>query len=126
MVVLPDPVGPVTSTIPYGLAMASMKSRSALGSKPKLPRSKVRFPASRIRITIFSPKITGRVDTRKSTTLFFMRSLMRPSCGTRRSAIFRSERILIREVRAAFIFIGGFITSMRAPSMRYRTRISFS
>ena len=86
----------------------------------------MRFPASRIRITIFSPKITGSVETRKSTTLRFILSLMRPSCGTLRSAMFRSERILIREVSAAFIFIGGFMTSQRVPSSRYRTRTSFS
>ena len=47
-----------------------MKSFSALGSKPNFVRSKVRLPLSRIRSTIFSPKITGSVDTRKSTTLF--------------------------------------------------------
>ena len=118
VVVLPEPVGPVTSTIPYGFAMASMKSFSALGSNPKEPRSNVRFPASRIRNTIFSPKITGSVETRKSTTFRFILSLIRPSCGTRRSAMFKSERILIREVSAAFIFMGGFKTSYSVPSSR--------
>ena len=71
-----------------------------------------------MRITIFSPKITGRVDTRKSTTLFFIFSLMRPSWGTRRSAMFRSARIFTRDVMAAFIFMGGFMTSWSAPSIR--------
>jgi hypothetical protein len=73
---------------------------------------------SRIRITIFSPKSTGRVDTRKSITRLPIFSLRRPSCGTRRSAILSWERILTREVSAAFIFTGGFITSSSAPSMR--------
>ena len=73
---------------------------------------------SRIRITIFSPKITGRVDTRKPTTFLFIFSLMRPSCGTRRSAMFRSARIFTREVMAAFILKGGFMISLSDPSNR--------
>ena len=62
--------------------------------------------------------MTGSVETRKSTTLFLTLSLMRPSWGTRRSAMLRFARILMREVRAAFIFSGGFMTSRSAPSMR--------
>ena len=111
-------MGPVTSTIPYGRPIDHMKSSSALGSNPNLVRSNVRFPLSRIRITIFSPKIVGRVETRKSTTLFFIFSLMRPSWGRRRSAMFRSDRIFTREVMAAFIFMGGFIISRSVPSSR--------
>src|SRR5437660_387029 len=53
-------------------------------------------------------------------------SLMRPSCGTRRSAMFSCAMILMRDVRAARILIGGFITSCSALSTRYRTRISCS
>ncbi len=126
MVVFPEPVGPVTSTIPYGLRMARIRSFSAFGSKPNFWRSSVRLPLSRIRSTIFSPKITGSVETRKSITRLPILSLMRPSCGTRRSAMFRLDMILTRDVSAAFSFTGGFITSNSAPSIRYRTRISFS
>jgi hypothetical protein len=50
--------------------------------------------------------------------LFFIFSLMRPSCGTRRSAMLSCDRIFTREVSAAFIFIGGFMISRSAPSMR--------
>ena len=73
---------------------------------------------SRIRSTIFSPKSTGSVETRKSMTWLPILSLMRPSCGTRRSAMLSCDRILMREVSAAFILSGGFITSSSAPSMR--------
>ncbi len=64
VVVLPDPVGPVTSTMPYGFRIARSSSPSALGSKPNFVRSSVRLPLSRIRSTIFSPNSTGSVETR--------------------------------------------------------------
>ena len=118
VVVLPDPVGPVTSTMPYGFATASINSRSARGSMPKPARSSVRLPLSRMRSTIFSPKSVGSVDTRKSITLPLNFSLMRPSCGTRRSAMFSCAMILKRLTSAARSLIGGFITSCSAPSTR--------
>ena len=64
VVVLPDPVGPVTSTMPYGFEIASISSRSARGSMPNFSRSRVRLPLSRIRSTTFSPNSVGSVDTR--------------------------------------------------------------
>ena len=73
---------------------------------------------SRIRSTIFSPKSTGSVDTRKSMTRLPIFSLSRPSWGTRRSAMLSWDRILMREVRAAFILSGGRMISSSAPSMR--------
>ena len=45
-------------------------------------------------------------------------SLMRPSCGTRRSAMFSALMILNREISAGCIFFGGFMTSESAPSIR--------
>ncbi len=118
VVVFPEPVGPVTSTIPYGFCTASIRSASARGSMPNFSRSSVRLPLSRIRRTTFSPNSVGSVETRKSTTFLPSLILMRPSCGTRRSAMFRFAMILKREMSAAFILKGGFITSISAPSMR--------
>ena len=118
VVVLPEPVGPVTSTMPYGFSTASIRSFSAFASMPNFARSSVRLPLSRIRNTTFSPKIVGSVDTRKSMTFCPTFSLMRPSCGTRRSAMLSADMILKREMSAAFIFSGGFMISMSAPSMR--------
>ena len=66
---------------------------------------------SRIRSTIFSPNSVGSVETRKSMTRLPIFSLMRPSCGTRRSAMLSCAMILKREMSAAFSFIGGFMTS---------------
>ena len=64
VVVLPEPVGPVTSTMPYGFITASIRSFSARGSMPNFSRSSVRLPLSRIRSTTFSPNSVGSVDTR--------------------------------------------------------------
>ena len=102
----------------YTLRTAFMRSFSAFGSNPNFCRSSVRFDLSRIRSTIFSPKMTGSVETRKSMTRLPILSLIRPSCGTRRSAMLRFDRILTRLVSAALSLIGGFITSRSEPSIR--------
>ena len=49
---------------------------------------------------------------------------MRPSCGMRRSAMSRSERIFTREATAATRLSGMIAASRSTPSMRYRTRMS--
>ncbi|MND08246.1 hypothetical protein D3C83_307380 [compost metagenome] len=62
-------------------------------------------------MTIFSPKSVGRQDTRKSMSLAaplsWKRILMRPSCGSRFSAMSNLAMILMREVMASRNFIGG-------------------
>ncbi len=70
-------------------------------------------------MTIFSPNSVGSTETRKSISLprpIF--SLMRPSCGSRRSAMSRWAMILMRLVSAAFSFSGGDISSYSTPSTR--------
>ena len=74
---------------------------------------------SRIRITIFSPNSVGSVETRKSIALFLVStSFMRPSCGTRFSAMSRREMTLMREATLSLIASGGCATSERMPSTR--------
>ena len=62
-------------------------------------------------MTIFSPKIVGSVETRRSIVRFSTLILMRPSCGTRRSAMSSSDMILRREMIAALNLNGGAIIS---------------
>jgi len=127
VVVLPDPVGPVTSTMPYGFLMAYLKSSSGLMSKPSFVMSSCNVLLSRRRMTIFSPYSVGSTLTRKSISLFApIFSLMRPSCGSRRSAISSDAMILRRLVIALRSFSGGRISSWRMPSIRNRTRKLFS
>ena len=65
-------------------------------------------------MTIFSPKSVGRHDTRKSISLSApstaKRILMRPSCGSRFSAMSSFAMILMRDVIASRNFIGGAMT----------------
>ncbi len=69
-------------------------------------------------MTTFSPATMGRVETRRSSFRPCTIARMRPSCGTRRSAISRLAMILMRETMAAFIEGGGFCASNMMPSMR--------
>ena len=79
--------------------------------------------ASSTRSTIFSPNRVGQVLTRKSIALVLeMLSLMRPSCGTRRSAMSRPAITFRREAMRALSFCGGLATGRRMPSVRRRTR----
>ena len=65
-------------------------------------------------MTIFSPKSVGSTETRKSmsrwTPASEKRILMRPSCGSRFSAMSSFAMILMREVMASRILSGGLIT----------------
>ena len=65
-------------------------------------------------MTIFSPKSVGRTETRKSISfcepLSLKRILMRPSCGSRFSAMSSFAMILSRDVIASRNFMGGAIT----------------
>ena len=71
--------------------------------------------------------MVGKVLTRKSMDFFFdSASLIRPSCGTRRSAISNFDmtfkRAAILEARAT----GGLAISDNMPSIRKRMRKDFS
>ena len=76
--------------------------------------SSISLSLSRRRRTIFSPKSVGRQETRKSISLVApsaaKRILMRPSCGSRFSAMSSFAMILMRDVIASRNFIGGAIT----------------
>ena len=79
---------------------------------------------SRIRITIFSPNSVGQVLTRKSMArVFDSFILMRPSCGTRRSAMSSRDMTLRRAAILPASCTGGCAISFSTPSMRKRTRI---
>ena len=66
VVVLPDPVGPVVRNMPLGWATISSSLACTSGVKPSLFRPKSTLVLSRMRMTIFSPNMVGRQDTRMS------------------------------------------------------------
>ena len=74
----------------------------------------IALDGSRIRATIFSPNSVGQVLTRKSIARFLeMRILMRPSCGTRRSAMSSRDMTFRRAASLTASCTGGFAISFR-------------
>ncbi len=125
--VFPLPVGPVTRIMPWGRWIASMYRSSWCASKPSRSRLMTPPAESRIRITTFSPCTVGKVLTRKSTARFFDSVIfIRPSCGTRRSAMSRRERIFTRATIRPIKVSGGEAMSCNTPSTRKRMRVFFS
>ena len=111
MLVFPDPVGPVTSTMPHGFRIAVSNLASDSLSNPSFVMSSINLSLSSRRMTIFSPKSVGRQETRKSMSFglpsSWKRILMRPSWGRRFSEMSSLAMILMRDVIASLNFSGG-------------------
>ena len=120
VVVLPEPVGPVTRIIPLGSANASFKILSVSSDMPSKSSEMPAFSLSRIRMTTRSPARLGRVDTRTSTSLPPSVRPMRPSCGMRRSAMSRRAMTLIRLTTTGATLAGKRRRSCNTPSARMR------
>ena len=121
VVVLPEPVGPVTSTMPCGCVIRPSNCFSMGALMPRCCRSRRPASLSSKRNTARSPCPVGRVETRTSTGLPPTRRVMRPSCGKRFSAMSSCAMILMREMSEPWIALRGRTTSRRLPSMRKRT-----
>ena len=121
VVVLPLPVGPVTTIMPCGSISSVRSSASSCASRPSLPiSSRPRSRGSR-RITADSPCCVGMVATRMSNSVRATRTRAAPSCGRRRSAMLRPARILMREISACGSTPAGVGTARSRPSTRMRT-----
>ena len=73
-------------------------------------------------MTASSPCTLGMIETRKSIVLPGMRTLKRPSCGTRFSAMSSSAITLMREMIELWNCLAiGRIAGCSTPSMRYLT-----
>ena len=73
-------------------------------------------------MTASSPCTLGMIDTRKSIVLPGIRSLKRPSCGTRFSAMSSSAITLMREMIELWNCLAiGRIAGCSTPSIRYFT-----
>ena len=118
VVVLPEPVGPVTSMIPCGCCSTCWNCGRNSSVKPSLWKSKTTVSRSSRRITTDSPCAVGTVLTRRSSSLPCTRSMIRPSCGRRRSAMLSLAMIFTREMTAAVRLAGGLSPSSSTPSMR--------
>ena len=126
VVVLPEPVGPVHSKIPFGLCTSSRIASTTSSRMPSVFKSSVVEPLSSKRITIRSPCAVGIVERRKSMSRPATLMRMRPSCGRRFSAMFSPPMILTRLVIDAWNFLEVRTTSFNTPSRRNRTSTYFS
>ena len=118
---MPDPVGPVTRKMPWGEWINASTASPVPAAMPSA--SSVRRPPclSRSRSTTRSPLAVGMVETRTSIARPAMRSVMRPSCGKRFSAMSSEAMTLMRETIAGCSPRRGSTTSRKAPSTRKRT-----
>ena len=121
VVVLPLPVGPVTTMMPWGSLSNSRSLASSDVEKPSFSMpSNPRSFASR-RITADSPCWVGMMAMRMSNSARATRTRAAPSWGSRRSAMLRPARILMREMMACGSTLGGVGTTRSSPSTRRRT-----
>ena len=125
-VVLPEPVGPVTSRMPFGLWISSSVSAWVFGSMPSEFRSSRPACLSSRRSTTRSPCPAGIVETRTSTARPATRSEMRPSWGRRFSAMSRRDMTLIRDTISGATARLVCSTSRSTPSTRNRITSRFS
>ena len=101
VVVLPLPVGPVMMIMPCGSCKQPGQHRFVGHGEAELARCRGgRDPAAAGGAPRTSPCWVGMVATRISMSERAMRRRAAPSCGSRRSAILRPARILMREISA--------------------------
>ena len=107
VLVLPEPVGPVTKMMPLGRDTRVSQRLASWMPKPRPSSVLTVVSGSKMRITSFSPKAVGSVDSRISTSSpSGLRVLMRPSSGRRFSITSMRPSSLMRAV-IALITPGG-------------------
>ena len=121
VVVLPEPVGPVTKIMPWGCCTNEAKRCSVSPDMPTDSKLKRPCDLSSKRNTARSPCALGKVETRTSIARWPKRKEIRPSCGKRFSAMSSSAMIFKREIKAACKARLGCTTSRNVPSTRKRT-----
>ena len=82
--------------------MISRMADSSIAEKPSLSRLRKILPRVSKRSETLSPYTVGTVETRMSISSPLMRTLMRPSWGSRFSAMFIPDMTLMREMMAAW------------------------
>ena len=126
VVVLPLPVGPVTSTRPCGLWITWRRRGSSSSGRPSSARLRVALLWSSRRMTAASPFWVGMVASRTSRLLSRTRTVKRPSWGRRFSEMSAPPISLRREISAGAMRLSSITVSCSTPSMRRRMRSTFS
>ena len=107
VVVLPLPVGPVTTIMPWGSFSNRRSVASSADEKPSFSTTSSPRSLGRMRMTADSPCWVGMMATRISTSVRPARNRAAPSCGRRRSAMLRLATILMREITRLRQHAGG-------------------
>ena len=107
VVLFPDPVGPVTRMMPCGCCTKPFSRRLSTADSPIFSSVRRRLFLSSRRSTALSPYCEGNVETRTSIFLRPRRREIRPSCGSRFSAISSRAMTLIREISSGASFLAG-------------------
>ncbi len=118
---LPEPVGPVTSRMPWASRLQAPSRARWSGAMPSRssPRSLRSF--GNRRSTMDSPCTPGNAEARTSMAWPLARTLRRPSCGKRRSAMSMPEISFRREATALKRSRGNCSRAYSTPSIRKRT-----
>ena len=117
VVVFPEPVGPVTRNTPFGCTTQWRILSSTFSGMDKASRLiKSSLEESKRRNTTDSPNLVGKVLIRKTNSRPAIRSAIRPSCGIRRSAIFKPAMIFKRDEIAGANSLGGGVSIFIEPS----------
>ncbi len=123
VVVLPEPVGPVTSNMPCAWPMKSDILRKIGAGKPRRSsdnRLAPCAPCGNSRNTTDSPNWVGMVEMRMSIAWLRILATKRPSCGSRRSAISRPLINFRRCTTAGAMRLSASVWIVSPPSMRKR------
>jgi hypothetical protein len=120
VVVLPEPVGPVTSTMPCGRLTICVPAFGLVVAEAERSIGFSAVSGSKMRITHFSPKAVGMVDRRISTS--------RPPGAGLDAAVLRAPfsatsmrpSSLMRLTTAVITGVGSSNTLCSTPSMRKR------
>jgi len=94
---------------------------TSAGVIPSWSRLVKRRPPSASRISMRSPKLVGTVAMRMSYSDVSVAKRKCPSCGSRRSVMSMSARILMREITSRPVARSSSPRLQRKPSIRYRT-----
>ncbi len=124
VVLLPDPVGPTTKIMPWGLCTCVFIEIQLSFDIPNEGKSNLMLFLSSKRITTRSPWLDGNTETRTSNALPAKFRAMRPSCGIRFSAISNLAITFIRDTNNSATWRCNSNIFLNTPSIRNLT-VSF-